>query len=274
MTFTPEQNTALAAKLERDAIKQRSQAGRTFSYVEGWHAISEANRIFGFDGWSRETVVLAQTSEPYKNEKDNWCIGYRCMVRITAGGVMREGSGFGSGIDRDLGRAHESALKEAETDAMKRALMTFGNPFGLALYDKDQEGVEAAPEPARKPSARPEPSPPQREPTTLRHRPPPDTDAAIREQDEREARAKAIKVASDTNVTSGVQPPTADERAATKLILELSSCATESDFLDVKGSEAFRRGRMALGEEQRKRLDETGKRLAARFAPVNPIAGG
>ena len=28
-------------------------------------------------------------------------------------------------------------LKAAETDATKRALATFGNPFGLALYDKD-----------------------------------------------------------------------------------------------------------------------------------------
>ncbi len=41
----------------------------------------------------------------------------------------------------DLGQAHQSALKEAETDAMKRALMTFGNPFGLALYDKRQREV-------------------------------------------------------------------------------------------------------------------------------------
>ncbi len=37
--------------------------------------------------------------------------------------------------------AHELALKAAETDAMKRALSTFGNPFGLALYDKEQAGV-------------------------------------------------------------------------------------------------------------------------------------
>ena len=44
----------------------------------------------------------------------------------------------------DLGQAHESALKEAETDAMKRALMTFGNPFGLALYDKAQRQVSSA----------------------------------------------------------------------------------------------------------------------------------
>ena len=33
------------------------------------------------------------------------------------------------------------ALKAAETDATKRALATFGNPFGLALYDKDQARV-------------------------------------------------------------------------------------------------------------------------------------
>ncbi len=39
-----------------------------------------------------------------------------------------------------------SAIKEAETDAMKRALMTFGNPFGLALYDKDQANVVDEPD--------------------------------------------------------------------------------------------------------------------------------
>ena len=29
----------------------RSQAGRSLAYLEGWQAIAEANRIFGFDGW-------------------------------------------------------------------------------------------------------------------------------------------------------------------------------------------------------------------------------
>ena len=40
--------------------------------------------------------------------------------------------------------AHEMALKAAETDATKRALATFGNPFGLALYDKDLAPRDAA----------------------------------------------------------------------------------------------------------------------------------
>ena len=39
------------------------------------------------------------------------------------------------------GQAHELALKSAETDATKRALATFGNPFGLALYDREQVGI-------------------------------------------------------------------------------------------------------------------------------------
>ena len=66
-------------------------------------------------------------------------------VRVIVGDVIRDGMGSGHGIDADCGLAHESAIKEAETDAMKRALMTFGNPFGLALYDKEQRQVVEAP---------------------------------------------------------------------------------------------------------------------------------
>jgi DNA repair and recombination protein RAD52 len=142
MPFTQEAKQALGAKLDASHVKKRAQAGRQLSYIEGWFAISEANRIFGFDGWTRETVELKQVAEPSQNEKGNWVVGYMARVRITVGDVVRDGCGFGSGIDKDLGRAHESALKEAETDAMKRALMTFGNPFGLALYDKEQANVE------------------------------------------------------------------------------------------------------------------------------------
>ncbi len=68
-------------------------------------------------------------------------VTYIAKVRVIVQGVAREGCGAGHGIDRDPGQAHESAIKEAETDAMKRALMTFGNPFGLALYDKTQSNV-------------------------------------------------------------------------------------------------------------------------------------
>ena len=157
--FTEEQKTALNAKLDASHVKSRSQAGRSLSYIEGWHAIAEANRIFGFDGWAREAVDVRMVAERERTvgQGTGWGVTYVVRVRVTIGGLVREGIGAGHGIDRDLGLAHESAIKEAETDAMKRALMTFGNPFGLALYDKTQENVEKA-EPQTKAPAAPKPA--------------------------------------------------------------------------------------------------------------------
>ena len=149
------QTAALAAPLNRAHVQTRSQAGRSLNFLEGWFAISEANRIFGFDGWQRETIELRCVAEAQRpigqDQKPGWGVTYIARVRIRLGSqakggatLVREGSGAGHGIDTDLGLAHESALKEAETDAMKRALMTFGNPFGLALYDKQQRQVTSS----------------------------------------------------------------------------------------------------------------------------------
>jgi hypothetical protein len=48
--------------------------------------------------------------------------------------VTREGLGAGEATADTAGQAHERAAKAAETDATKRALSTFGAPFGLTLY--------------------------------------------------------------------------------------------------------------------------------------------
>jgi DNA repair and recombination protein RAD52 len=64
--------------------------------------------------------------------------------------------GFGTGIAKDYASAHESAGKEAVTDAMKRAFRTFGNQFGNALYDKSQKHVDHA-QPGNTPQALPQP---------------------------------------------------------------------------------------------------------------------
>jgi len=152
--FSPEQIKLLQAKLDPSHVAQRSQSGRTLDYIEGWFAISEANRIFGFDAWNRETTQLVEVRRDQVNDKygkPQWRVGYMAKVRISVGDVVREGTGFGSGAMADLGEAIESAIKEAETDAMKRALMTFGNPFGLALYDKSRANVGAASEPIEVP---------------------------------------------------------------------------------------------------------------------------
>lgn len=137
---------ALAAPLDLNNVKKRKGAGnRTLDYISGEHAIAEANRIFGFDGWSCETVHMECVKENP--------ITYIARVRVRAGGVTREGWGGDNSHD------HENAVKGAETDAIKRALRSFGNQFGLPLYDKEEnaENLTRGSEPAQR--SRPTPSP-------------------------------------------------------------------------------------------------------------------
>lgn len=138
-----DQKAQLAAPLSMAHVKKNQ---RGFDYVESWHAEAEANRIFGYDGWSSVIIEVKMVSEkPRKlSSGDGWSVTYTAIVRITAGGQTRDGAGAGHGMDKDLGLAHESAIKEAASDAEKRAFKTFGNPFGLALYDKTRENVVAA----------------------------------------------------------------------------------------------------------------------------------
>jgi recombination DNA repair RAD52 pathway protein len=51
-----EREDTLRRNLDHRYARKREANGRDLCYIEGWYAISEANRIFGFDGWSRQTV--------------------------------------------------------------------------------------------------------------------------------------------------------------------------------------------------------------------------
>ena len=81
MGFSAKQVQALRRNLDGRQIRTREANGRELSYIEGWFAISEANRIFGFDGWSRETIdsrcVLA------RENRGTFVAVYVAKVRIT-----------------------------------------------------------------------------------------------------------------------------------------------------------------------------------------------
>ena len=143
MAFTDQQRQALKAKLRYRHVKTRTSHGTPIKYVEGWHAIAEANRIFGYDNWDRQT--MAPRCLWQQTQRGETTCFYATKVRITvrAGDavIVRDGIGTGLGRAASIEVAHDIALKAAETDATKRALATFGNPFGLALYDKDQKAV-------------------------------------------------------------------------------------------------------------------------------------
>lgn len=143
MALSEKQVKALRAKLNHRFVKTRQVQGHTLSFVEGWHVIAEANRIFGFENWDRQT----QTPECLWSEaqRGQTVCFYSAKVRVTVRSgeavTIREGIGTGVGRSPQAEVAHELAVKAAETDATKRALATFGNPFGLALYDRDQHHV-------------------------------------------------------------------------------------------------------------------------------------
>ena len=134
MTFTKEQTHQLNQPIDPINVETRvgNRSGALqLAYVESWHVIKEATRIFGFDGWQSETVQLDCV------QSDDFCVTYIAKVRVTVGDVIKEGvgAGHGKGERVNLGDKHESAVKEAESDARKRAFMQFGNQFGLSLYD-------------------------------------------------------------------------------------------------------------------------------------------
>ena len=158
MTFSDKQVQLLNEPINKSNVSERwADKEKTFklSYVEGWHVIKEANRIFGFDGWNSETVDLRMV---YADEK---VVSYIAKVKITVGDVVREGIGAGHGRMGGIGDKHESAVKEAETDARKRAFMQFGDQFGLSLYDKHQAWAKESSTTKVKPAIKTEP--PQRE---------------------------------------------------------------------------------------------------------------
>jgi hypothetical protein len=159
MAFSAKQVRALKRNPDHRHVRTRRANGRELTYLEGWYAISEANRIFGFDGWSRETVeskcVLG------RENKGTFLAVYIARVRLTVkadgANIIREGHGSGEGRGTSPGEVHDVALKAAETDATKRALATFGKPFGLELYRGGRPITPQKSFPALPPVARNEP---------------------------------------------------------------------------------------------------------------------
>src|SRR3954451_20993811 len=148
MGFSNKQVAALRRNVEERHVRTRqNNSGRDLSYLEGWYVIAQANRIFGFDGWSRETLEAKCVLS--REDRGAFVAVYTAKVRIPvlAQGtqVIREGHGTGEGRGPSPGEPHDTALKAAETDATKRALVTFGRPFGLELYRGGQAAKQVQP---------------------------------------------------------------------------------------------------------------------------------
>lgn len=132
----------LATPLDPARVRQRDAGrGRFVPYLEGFDIIAAANAILGFDGWSYhvDDIQIMTTTLGL--------ILYRATVTVEALGVRRTDVGVGiveasRDTQEDTPGAHETAIKGAATDALKRAFRSFGAQFGNDLYDKDTRGQQ------------------------------------------------------------------------------------------------------------------------------------
>jgi DNA repair and recombination protein RAD52 len=107
-------------------------------YLSADKAISLANQIFGFNGWS-SSIQNIQVDYVDELSSGRVNLGLSVIVRITLrDGTYHEDVGYGSMENaKSKGQAFEKAKKEGTTDAVKRALRNFGNALGLCFYDKE-----------------------------------------------------------------------------------------------------------------------------------------
>jgi len=124
-------------------------AKKGLSFLEGHDVINELNEVFSFN-WSSQVRGLELVEcRTYENRGKQMVQPYyiaKCMIQATIDGELVQHDGIGGGSssmpESNIAEAHEFAAKNAETDALKRAAVKFGDRFGLALYEKEQTRVE------------------------------------------------------------------------------------------------------------------------------------
>ena len=172
--FTTEQIAELDKPLPKPLISTRKGSNKMLSYLEGHDAVDQGNRLFGFGNWSYRTLSCEQTVllDPVTGEPVG--IAYKAKVELTVvgchGSIVEVGSqpvaawnvrdvvmsrrkqGEDGPVQewekvnaqRTIVEAHEHAEKGAVTDAMKRALRTFGSQFGNGLYGDGTADISTA----------------------------------------------------------------------------------------------------------------------------------
>jgi DNA recombination protein Rad52 len=143
----------LAQPLDPALVSEReARDGRLIQYIEGWAAISQANRIFGHDGWGAEIVGDVSYRPMGLDDSANDtppAVGmYTATVRVSVRGCPPRSDVGCAFVTEETPEAHEVAYKAAVTDALKRALRHLGAQFGLGLYERRNAVAQVLPEQA------------------------------------------------------------------------------------------------------------------------------
>ena len=151
----PAVTQALGQPLDPALVSQRKgRGGRVFDYLEGHAVIDQANRIFGFGGWGYELVgdVTLRRIETVDTQTGEVTVsqGYSAPVRVTVSGALPRTDLGVHPVAEDTLDGHDTAMKGAVTDGMKRAFRSFGVQFGNGFYG--DQAPASAPRPERVPA--------------------------------------------------------------------------------------------------------------------------
>ncbi|EXJ64230.1 hypothetical protein A1O7_00566 [Cladophialophora yegresii CBS 114405] len=141
--YTAQEIATLQSRLHRqlgpEYISSRAgPGGSKVHYLAAEKAISLANEVFGFNGWSSSIQNIQIDFVDENPQTGKISLGLSVIVRVTLkDGTHHEDIGYGQ-IDNCKGKAaaFEKAKKEGTTDGLKRALRNFGNVLGNCVYDK------------------------------------------------------------------------------------------------------------------------------------------
>lgn len=138
--------------LPEEAIKQREGGGgRMLDYLEGWWVKKNANRIFGVGNWDYTPVFDQMKHIPLPPTASGKTTGlYTVPVNLTVR-IVKSSTEVETVVRSDIGvtqyygeLSKEMAIKGCVTDGLKRCLSSFGEQFGLGLYDKGNGVPETA----------------------------------------------------------------------------------------------------------------------------------
>ena len=144
----------LGQPIDPELVSQfKGRSGRTFDYLEGHAVITQANRIFGYGGWGCELAgdVTLRRIETVDSKTGEVKVtqGYSAPVRVTVAGALPRTDIGVHPVTEDNFDGHDTAMKGAVTDGMKRAFRGFGVQFGNAFYGDQPQAT--APQPERVP---------------------------------------------------------------------------------------------------------------------------
>ena len=154
--LSPAVTQALGQPLHPALVSQRKgRKGQVFDYLEGHVVIDQANNTFGYGGWGYELVgdVTLRQVETVDTQTGEVKVesAYSAPVRVTvAGALPRTDIGVHPVVEDTLD-GHDTALKGAVTDGMKRAFRSFGLQFGNGFYG-EQSPASASPRSDRVPA--------------------------------------------------------------------------------------------------------------------------